>query len=118
MNFTKYFGRRAWGDAVFDHRLRMPTPVGEECLHCGEPIAEGDAGIVMPCIELGEDGHARAPKRAQHRECFLRTMVGSVAHQEGRCSCFGGKDEDEDPPGMSKREAARAACQHAGVREL
>ena len=34
-------------------------------------------------------------------------VVGSVGHQLGRCSCFGG-DED-DPPGMTVREAALAA---------
>ncbi len=42
-----------------------------------------------------------------HRECAARSAIGSVGHIERRCSCYGG--DVDDPPGMSKREAAAAA---------
>jgi hypothetical protein len=44
-----------------------------------------------------------------HRECAVRAVAGSVGHQLGTCSCHGGTDED--PPGLTKREAARQALQ-------
>jgi hypothetical protein len=44
---------------------------------------------------------------AVHEECFMRQIVGSVGHQTRRCSCYGG--DYDDPPGMSKREAAKVA---------
>ena len=42
-----------------------------------------------------------------HQPCFFRSVIGSVGHLLGRCSCFGG--DVEDPDGMTKRQAARAA---------
>jgi hypothetical protein len=44
-----------------------------------------------------------------HQECAMRTVVGSVAHIEKRCSCYVPGSEEGDPPGMTLREAARAA---------
>lgn len=46
---------------------------------------------------------------AEHRECFLRGIFGSVGHQRGLCTCNGGPGTMDDPPGMTAREAARAA---------
>lgn len=65
------------------------------CFYCQEPVLDGE--------ESGNIANA-----ASHRECAFRSIAGSVAHIEGRCSCFGTRDEG-DPPGMSPREAARAA---------
>jgi hypothetical protein len=45
----------------------------------------------------------------EHRECAVRDVVGSLGHLRRQCSCFGGTEED--PPGMTKREAARVACE-------
>lgn len=30
-----------------------------------------------------------------HLECFIRSIVGSVAHQTRQCSCCGGTGEDD-----------------------
>jgi hypothetical protein len=62
------------------------------CQYCNEPILEGE-------LAAG----------ALHRECAVRMVAGSVGHQLGLCSCHGGTDED--PPGISRREAARQALQ-------
>jgi hypothetical protein len=70
------------------------------CMWCGEPVTEADS---------------RAPVAGGtwHRECLTRSIVGSIGHLKGRCSCFipeGGATED-DPPEMTKRAAARAAAE-------
>jgi hypothetical protein len=71
-------------------------PLYPECPHCGEPILPWDDRLATD-----------AGTRPWHRECLIRHLVGSVGHQLGRCSCFGGTEED--PPGRTAREAARAA---------
>jgi len=45
----------------------------------------------------------------EHLDCFLRTLFGSVAHLEGRCSYYVSGSQEGDPPEMSRREAARRA---------
>jgi hypothetical protein len=60
------------------------------CEYCHEEIRDGELSPVFP---------ARL-----HRECLIRKIAGSAAHQRGECSCSGG--DRADPPGMSVREAA------------
>ena len=98
----RWFGE-SWGSGLNEDCDQQPTPVGEACLRCEEPIAEGDAGVTTMCMD--ERGARRAP---HHLECWLRILFGSVAHQERRCSCFGG-DEGEEDPTLTKREAAKLA---------
>jgi hypothetical protein len=95
------FGPKPWGPAL-DGCEMIPTPAGEACLYCKELIAEGDSGVTM--VYRSDDRTQRVP---EHRECHIRHIVGSVGHQQGRCSCFGGTEED--PVGITKREAAQAA---------
>jgi hypothetical protein len=94
----KVFGNAWWPDDV----QRTETPAGQVCQRCHEAIAAGDAGVIMPYYN-GQAWYSDA----WHRECYLRMVVGSVGHQLGRCSCHGGTEED--PAGMTTREAARAA---------
>jgi hypothetical protein len=44
-----------------------------------------------------------------HVECCFRSIMGSVAHIEGRCGCVIEGASETDPPDMSRREAAKAA---------
>jgi hypothetical protein len=44
-----------------------------------------------------------------HLECGFRAVGGSVAHVEQRCGCFVPGSAEGDPPGLTKRQAARAA---------
>ncbi len=55
----------------------------------------------MPVIEAS----GMASMGLMHADCALRSAAGSVGHQRGRCSCYGG--DEEDPPGVSRRVAAR-----------
>jgi len=96
MNYFGYYGGLApllhWGHWT-------ETPSNASCAWCGEPILRGEDGIE------DQDG------RCEHIECFIRSIVGSVAHQKQRCPCYGGSDE-HDEKGIPKRAAARAAFEN------
>lgn len=64
------------------------------CALCCEPILETDEDV-------------EGLNFVAHLECEFRHVVGSVGHQMKHCTCFGGTEDD--PPGMTKREAAKAA---------
>jgi hypothetical protein len=92
-----------WDDPLNEECERQETPTGEACLWCEEPIESWSSGVVSMVVEFG-----RPPRRRpQHLECYVRQEFGSVGHQMGRCLCCGGSEED--PPGLSTRDAARAA---------
>ncbi len=97
-----FFGQR-WDAPAFDEATEVPVPVGETCLMCEETVEQGDSGIITPYMD------ARGGTRSSpiHLECHLRSIVGSVAHLEGRCSCVTGRAAD-DRTGGTRREDARA----------
>lgn len=74
---------------------QIAAPVGLPCDWCQEAVQEGDTGTVLR-------------GRVLHYECGLRGAAGSVGHQKRLCSCFGGTEED--PAGMTVRQAAIAAA--------
>lgn len=69
------------------------------CKWCDEPILAGEAA------ETVYGGTAQ-----MHLECVVRSILGSVGHQKQACACYGGTEDD--PPGLSTREAAKAAYAH------
>lgn len=74
-----------------------PVPVGVSCLYCGEAIAAGNSGSLY------------TSGQAIHYACELRSVVGSVAHQQRRCSCYGGTAPHLEP-GQTRYQAALAAA--------
>jgi len=66
------------------------------CPYCDEGIGEGDPVT---------DGATQT----FHRECLIRAVAGSAAHQLQECSCFGGTREDA--PGLTLRQGAIVAYQ-------
>jgi hypothetical protein len=101
----KWFGPR-YG-APYEHEApHIPVPVGQQCGRCGEPITSNDSGLVIPLF--GDPDQSEA---FYHYECHLRSMVGGLNHQLGKCLCCGGT-VPPDPPEMTRREAAKAAVQH------
>lgn len=76
------------------------------CLFCDEPILLGEPLEEFGCLTEGGPMLRRA-----HWECAARQVVGSVGHQRRTCSCYGGSEED--PEGLTRREAAVAAVKEA-----
>jgi hypothetical protein len=104
---NRYFGPCPWGPAFHEPELMIAAPIGLPCADCAEPIAKGDDGITQMQIDYDVERVRTVLCVARHRECFLRAIVGSVGHQTGQCSCFGGTEED--PPGLTRRQKAQAA---------
>lgn len=74
------------------------------CIWCDEPVAPGEHRDFYGVLD------GRTVKQvASHWECGARSIIGSVGHQQGLCSCDGGPGTLDDPPGMTKRQAAQAA---------
>lgn len=85
--------------SAFAEAMAAPDP----CPYCGEPVMQSDQWRTIAVFaEHAGPSHSRI-----HSECLIRSLIGSVGHQLGRCGCFGGTEED--PPGRTKREAALAA---------
>lgn len=87
----------------------QPPPV-DRCLWCEERIEPRDRLSPDPVM-------TSAGKRYTHWECGLRMVIGGLNHLNGRCSCCGG-DLPPDPPGETKRWAARMAAQAWMTRQL
>lgn len=100
-----YFGE-PWDVPAVDEGVQGPTPVGRRCIHCPDPIEDGDQGFMMGTVRLGKDGEPVGSLEPVHRECHLRSVTGSIAHLEGKCICHGvtGSDHDDD---RSWREQGR-----------
>lgn len=75
-----------------------------ECLWCEE--------LVLPDDLV----HSLIPNF--HYACALRTVIGSIGHLRGTCSCYV-KDgtAKEDPPGLTRRQAARLVADHVRGRD-
>lgn len=75
------------------------------CPFCGEPCDIETEAIRM----LQHDGAMpeESGLRPVHLECLCRSVMGSVGHQRGECSCTGEEDTSEE--GLAHRQAARAA---------
>jgi hypothetical protein len=67
----------------------------KECVWCKEEVLPEDCDpVIADC----------------HWECQLRMIIGSVAHIAQQCSCYVDGSTENDPPGMTMREAAKAAA--------
>lgn len=71
-----------------------------KCDFCGEEVEPEEAERVIACLKNG----------SAHSDCLMRSVVGSVGHQNKQCSCFGLVDVSE-PEGLSRRQCARNAAE-------
>jgi hypothetical protein len=62
-----WFGEN-WGAPVCEPERHMPTPVGDECIDCGQPIKENDQGMLIPFAGY------RTVLGSHHLDCFLRAI--------------------------------------------
>jgi hypothetical protein len=99
MTGFEFFGE-PWPSGICDDGKQVPTPIGEACVLCAEPIVAGDRGSFMVSL-----GFARPHGGPVHRECSLRSVLGGIAHLNGspNCTCRGGTDPDD---GLSYRASA------------
>lgn len=104
----RWFGRR-YAAEVYSDCPQIPTPAAQPCGHCGEAIEPDADGFVLPTVVIRPDGSLTAGDMPLHRNCHLRSIVGSIAHQQRRCGCFVAGSTEHDPPGMTIRQAADAA---------
>ncbi len=72
-----YFGD-PWPSGICDDGTRFPTPVGEPCVECEEPIEEHDQGSFMG-NGVWPDRPALVPV---HKECGFRAVMGGIGHFE------------------------------------
>lgn len=102
-----YFGEK-WDAPHLDEEpdkvvVQIPTPVGEICPLCEEPVNDGDRGLMMPFVTT-VDGDWVGKPRPVHAECNLRQVLGSPAHLMGTCRCSG---HNEPPFAGTRREEAQ-----------
>lgn len=70
----RWFGE-SWGSHVCEHDVHAETPVGDKCVKCEEPIKEGDQGLLIPCLYLGDSPSDDLPPDAvYHIDCFIRSV--------------------------------------------
>lgn len=76
------------------------------CDWCGEEVkvTQEDHRLVTVMDTKG------IHQRPRHRDCDVRAVAGSLGHQLGLCQCRGGPGVLDDPPGLSRRGAARLAA--------
>lgn len=76
-----------------DDAARVPTPVGEPCMHCGRPIGEDDQGTIIPGYVHadGSDSEYVWKPMPAHRQCSLRSVLGCSSSLAG-----GPHDHDRD----------------------
>lgn len=100
-----WFGE-TWHAPACEPELEVPTPVGEDCLWCGEPVEDGHRGFTQTYFAVG--GARVVPI---HLECSLRQVMGGALCAEGTCEhCGDGTGGAiSDSPDLTRREAAIAA---------
>lgn len=82
---TIFFGG-SWGAPILDDARQVPAPVGEQCLHCGDSVVDGDCGFIRGVSRLQPDGSLTATAEPIHAECELISVLG---HDLGVCHCTG-----------------------------
>lgn len=104
----KWFGERRFAP-ICDDMDCAATPVDQLCAHCDEAIQQGDDGFLIPTLLGGEYPY--------HYVCHMRAIIGGVNHLKGICTCCGG-DQEPDPPGLSRYQAAQAAVHYYEQRRV
>lgn len=97
----RWFGPILFSNACIDLQ-KVDVPTGIPCSRCNEVIEPTDCGYMVNHITQNE-----ISQKPIHEDCFMREVVGSVGHQMKKCHCYGGNEDD--PPELTKRQAATAA---------
>lgn len=77
------------------------------CPHCDEPVMPYEPREYITLY----DPPSPPTRRLAHMECFVRPLLGSVAHIERRCSCYIPGASNNDDPALTRRQAAQASVE-------
>lgn len=69
----QWFGD-SWGAPCCDPNDHAPTPVGQACMHCREPIKLGDQGLIHAVGHFNEERPLTWTMEPTHVDCYLRTI--------------------------------------------
>lgn len=105
-----HFGE-PWDFPAVDHAVQVPTPIGQHCGLCGEPIQAGDRGWMRGAMSSSDDGRMVAAVIPHHAECELLTIAG---HLWGVCDCYGW-DTSRRQAGMFRAAAGRASVRQGSA---
>lgn len=86
-------------DGSINWEMQREFPAGESCFWCTTKILEGQSGTSMP--SHGVDGTTIV---FQHKECGLRSVLGSYKHLTSGCTGNGSCNHIDD--GLSARDDA------------
>lgn len=100
-----FFGE-PWTSPLCTGGTQYPTPVGEDCEVCHQPIRAGDQGALVWAM-VDPLAPVRLP---HHRECVLRVMVGGIGHIVD-CEFWCQLHQDGDA-GLSLRSSAVKVWEH------
>lgn len=99
---THFFGER-WDAPRVDDAIHVPTPVGDPCLYCREPIEAADRGVLVTYADRDVDGELVGGIAPVHMECDLRMNLGTAGHLRGDCTCRKPMTVHEDVPGIVEK---------------
>ncbi len=91
---VRWFGK-SWGAPCCAEDEHAPTPIGEPCARCREPVLLGHQGLIVPAFSLEKGPHAIA----YHLDCYLQ----SVLRHGPDCSRCRGKEMHEHEPDCAYR---------------
>lgn len=110
-----YFGK-PWDAPAVEAAHPVPTPTGQHCQNCGEAVAEGDQGFLVPTYRVADDGEGTiATCEPIHRECILASVLGRGSCLDGNCDCRTGgtaRSAGERPPSIRDENRATLAWVH------
>jgi hypothetical protein len=61
---------------------------------------------MIGCVRTGPDGNPVGTVEPWHRECLMRSVVGSPAHLDGRCSCHSAARDNRVMTAQERRDEA------------
>jgi hypothetical protein len=108
-SFNSYFGEpwpsgtglRLVGHIVCEDGVQVPTPVGELCALCDEPIGENDRGDFIGNGGIWPDRPHLVPS---HVECGYRTVMGGIGHLKDHA--YWCKEMGDPDAGLTYRQSA------------
>lgn len=101
-----WFGK-SWGAPACDPETHVPTPVGEKCLRCQEPILDGHQGLGIWCVDKWAEGTVFATKRWWHLDCYLKMVI---PHDE-KCPHCRGVPIEKHAASCTMRSGGLCSCQ-------